>query len=510
MNNRTLEIILKLKDELTKKMVGVEGALRQFSVNMKNLSRDLKKIGTDVQHVGNFFIGFGAVLTGPLALAFNASAKYSRKVSDEIEHAKTVSTAFQLSLANALVPVMQTINNLLGRAYKAWVDLGEAKQRTIVQVVFLTGVFATLGGLILRVIGSVMKTAGTIISLVMKLNPVSIAVMAIVGAVVLMIEYWEQCRDVVIPVLNAIEAGLSVIASGLASVVSASVKPMAFLLGLYEKLMALLSKLPGPQQKLFQSITDGLSKARKELDKFSASANDISDGLAGHAVETWAGKEGVLASGMDGLSKKWKELKSSLSDGGINYDLLKSQLDAAEANAKLWANTMTTITQQTAQSMSSSMSTIFFDAFTGQLKSAKDYLADFGRSILQVLSQALAKLVLVKTIGAAFPGMASFFHQGGVVRAHSGYLASDEIPIIAQSGEGIISRRGMASLGASNLQRLNRGEGGGNGGVTININPVIQAWDASDVMRNKNALTAIIGESIKNNSEIRTIIRKYA
>ena len=48
------------------------------------------------------------------------------------------------------------------------------------------------------------------------------------------------------------------------------------------------------------------------------------------------------------------------------------------------------------------------------------------------------------------------FHSGGLI---GGGLDFDEVPIIAQRGEGILSRLGMNSLGGeSNLNRLNSGE----------------------------------------------------
>ncbi len=112
----------------------------------------------------------------------------------------------------------------------------------------------------------------------------------------------------------------------------------------------------------------------------------------------------------------------------------------------------------------------------------------------------------------AFPGLGQFFHQGGIIRrAHSGMLAHDEVPIIAQAGEGVISRKGMRVLGADNLQRLNRGEGiGAGGGVTININPVIQAWDSRDIYRNRQMITGIVSDAIKSNTQLRKIIKDYA
>jgi hypothetical protein len=60
------------------------------------------------------------------------------------------------------------------------------------------------------------------------------------------------------------------------------------------------------------------------------------------------------------------------------------------------------------------------------------------------------------------------FHDGGMIKAHNG-LAIDEIPIIAQTGEGVLSRVGMSGLGgADNLNRLNNG-GGIGGDININI-----------------------------------------
>ena len=62
------------------------------------------------------------------------------------------------------------------------------------------------------------------------------------------------------------------------------------------------------------------------------------------------------------------------------------------------------------------------------------------------------------------------FHDGGLIGG-KGEGAQGEVGITAQTGEGILSRRGVQALGAGNLDRLNNGEsiGGGGGGVTINI-----------------------------------------
>lgn len=59
------------------------------------------------------------------------------------------------------------------------------------------------------------------------------------------------------------------------------------------------------------------------------------------------------------------------------------------------------------------------------------------------------------------------FHDGGIIRGRT-----DDIPIIAQRGEGVLSRRGLDNLGGEeNLNRLNNGEGLNSGGdINITIN----------------------------------------
>ena len=87
--------------------------------------------------------------------------------------------------------------------------------------------------------------------------------------------------------------------------------------------------------------------------------------------------------------------------------------------------------------------------------------------------------ILIGTIGAAQTALiaAQEFHQGGVIRAHSG-LAVDEVPIIAQTGEGILSRAGMNRLGGAGvLNSLNRGGFGGGAGSNITI--IIERADLS-------------------------------
>ena len=78
------------------------------------------------------------------------------------------------------------------------------------------------------------------------------------------------------------------------------------------------------------------------------------------------------------------------------------------------------LTVETFSSMQSTMSNVFFDFFSGELDSAKDYFAAFGQSILQAFSDMLAKMLVeyitttmtMKAVGGMLSGI--FGALGGI------------------------------------------------------------------------------------------------
>jgi len=66
-------------------------------------------------------------------------------------------------------------------------------------------------------------------------------------------------------------------------------------------------------------------------------------------------------------------------------------------------------------------------------------------------------------------------HTGGPIKPRR-FANGGGIPILAESGEGVINREGMRSFGLENLNRINRGESA-EGGSTTNIYNIV-AMDA--------------------------------
>jgi hypothetical protein len=244
-------------------------------------------------------------------------------------------------------------------------------------------------------------------------------------------------------------------------------------------------------------------------------------------------------------------------DGNIMKAFEEGQ-KAILAEAKKTALGITQFWQGTRQSFENTLSSMFSDSFRGEMKKAKDYFKDFALSVADEFSKMIAKMIAEMAImgqkaesngwigtaskfitsaimswfgggygqgvninaggGGGYSGGAGgssdwiggntiSYHTGGRVRkAHSGYLATDEVPIIAQTGEAILSRRAVSRMGGLGVSRMNNGEGGGQG-VQITIAPVITAWDASDIYRNRKQITDIIAQDIMNNGQMRKVIQ---
>lgn len=101
--------------------------------------------------------------------------------------------------------------------------------------------------------------------------------------------------------------------------------------------------------------------------------------------------------------------------------------------------------------------------------SAEDAFTQFGNTVLDTLAQIIAEFLVLKAIQAGvgfFGGGGGFsvasslleFHDGGVVSR--GGLRQDEVVAKLQEGEGVLSRRGMATLADLNAGRMPAGGGG--------------------------------------------------
>jgi len=200
----------------------------------------------------------------------------------------------------------------------------------------------------------------------------------------------------------------------------------------------------------------------------------------------------------------------------------------------VWTN----IATRTSTGMHGSFSHLFFDMMKRDMDDLSDYMAEFGNVLLKILSEVIAKMMVVKMfpkmgsylgvvparvptpgsggVGVGNPGITgegwgigSTGHRGGVLRSSGKIFDSGGVvPATLLSGEGVLSRSGMRNLGEDNLSKLNQGQ-------SIDSNEqkqvivVIQAWDTSDVMRNMKTITNAIAQNMQNNGTMRKAVQQY-
>ncbi len=510
--NRELSIIMRLKDEVTKKLQGVEAGIQKFANSTHKLGMNMRQVGREITQVGSTLTFMGAALTGPLALAFKSSEKYSQSVSNELKRLDNAFIALRVSIAEALVPVVHKLANVFGNLLALWNSIPPATQQMIIQGIAITGIFLTLSGVVVNLGGRLIRLGGIILDLVSKFalfalaNPWLVGIAAVVtGLIIVFLKF----RDVAVPVLNAIEIAAQMVYIGFVKLIKYLLVGFDQLsLGL-QKFYELLGKIPGKLGEPYREASEHIKKFRENLDGLIKASDMEMDRVGSKISNILVTGEGSLVKGYDKARAAIENFINSLKNLGkdIKIDEVAQKFDAIKS-----------IGEGTAKSLGSVFKHFFTDLFKGQIDDVRDYFAEFGNMMLEVLAEVLAKMILVKTIGAVFPGMIPFFHRGGMVYhaggpvhavyAHAG-LEPDEVPIIAQSGEGVLSRRGIRALGgAASLRRLNEGESL-KPGITINVNQVIQAWDAQDVWRNRKMLSNAIADDIYNNGKIRSVIRSY-
>lgn len=550
MADTNINIHLVALDEATANLNKVQGSLQKMSDNTRSFGLQLRQAGREMSFIGSSMAMAGAAITAPLVAAYAQAGKYSAAVSQQIWQMQNVMNNLSVSIGNALLPAMKQFTDQVARMVDAWNRLTPAQQRNIVQTVYHISEFLVLGGTILMVSGRIVTMLANITLLTSKFEawlalPMSgwlLTTYAGIGLVVFAMFKWKEVGDLVMNsvqvLVNYFMVGLDTIKGVLASLVDMIASLAAFIVGMIEK----IPFFP-------KAWKEALDYTRVYIDAFKAGVEkDMEDITTTSAArlktitDVFNGKEHSFADWFDNAKKSAQELMSFLnSKGGLGAETSTGnfftgfQLGLTQTLQKLydWSATGLKAAKDLFTGMQSDFQGLFYDAFTGQLKSAQDYFKAWGEQILKIFSDVLAQMVtkmiasqISQMFGFGIPAIAgiggygvgtpagtmnmgswstlTYHHSGGPIRAHGG-LAVDEVPIIAQTGEGILSRQGM-----SNLARLNSGRGmGGGGGVTINLIPVIRAWDYSDVAAHERDIEASMINMLQKNGAFRMALKKY-
>lgn len=591
MTNKELSIILRLRDEATKRLEGVRGSLQRFSNSWKqnwlaitaaitasimalrkawdlmemgakaqqieqSFSRMAESVGIDAQKMRQAIMGASKETVNFSNVADKVSALMAQGLNmDQVAalmkqaraEARIFGTTTEEAFANISSAVTGGLVTTLRRSYGLQLSLKDAAEE-----------YAKATG---KTVEQVQKyhmaqaMANHILAQSKShLEAVNLEMMTSYEKVQILKSQWNDFMEkagqslwqvlgflqgfanhLVAGVFTILEYGAGAVKGFIQGITNALNGLLGFAVDFFQALMVPLIKFYDLLGKLPGNVGETYRQASAEVERFSQSLEENKiqfnvEGLTQGLEEARTAFNLAAQESAREAMKQYDLVFAKVKETGdktaeILKNVAKDVGNSAEAAAQQF-NVMEEFAKQSAHNMQNAFSQFFFKAFTGELRSIKEVFADFGRGVLQMISNILAKLLLIK-IFTAMAGaggtifgvpVASLFHSGGTVekrnrafiRAHSG-LAPDEVPIIAQTGEGVLSRRGMQAVGGSdNLRALNRGESMRGEGVTINVNQVIQAWDAQDVWRNRKMLSNAIADDIYNNGKIRSVIRSYA
>ncbi len=551
MANTELNILLKLKDGITAGILKAQKGLNKFGY-------DLQDLGRKTEWAGKKFAFLGASITGGFAVAMANTKSKSDIVRNALSSLETGAQSLQLTIANSVAPVVARLGTNLQSLADWFNRIDPAIRNTAIQVVAVTGLFMTFSGVIMSIGGKLMQLIGSFAAWIAAMNPVTIVILSIVAAIGTMVIMWEKVRSVVLPVISGIEIAWRAFSIAYAAGMEFMIR---LLMEFNNKLIsALLVMAQIPGQEMFGQWALSMQKVNVELESMAKNQQTIAREHQTAIAQILSG-QGQWKDSVDrtvlSIRDTFKKLFSGIQqDAAKTFDVTKEYFkrmaeDAAKRGAQMgdaysqhmksivtaskktvdgmqvFKNGVSEIAKTSGSMLTDNLGMAFANIIMGT-QSASQAFADFGRIMLMFLVQMIAKLLVVLALVAmlnAIPGgstvlkamdIAGSFHAGGKVpkKAHTGMkLANDEVPIIAQAGEGIISRRGMNRLGGYNFDRMNRGDIGGAGGGGQTVNYYIQAVDpesfASMLYANRASVHVIVQEGMRNNTSLRNTMTRY-
>ena len=487
MSDKEIEIVLRLRDEVTKTLQGVQSNLYKFSNQVKEMGLAMRATGREISMMGTTMTMLGTAITAPLIAAYKEAGKYNADIAEQLDQTRYVFQNLAISIGTALLPVMKQMTDQVAKAVDWWNNLDKATRDKLVQDIFQLGENLLKLGVAFVVVGKSITFLANLTLLgaaLIKTNLITLG--ATVGFGVLALTMWK-CKEAGDAVVNTLQL----------------------------------------------------------IARWSPLAN-IARIFSGKNPDEFFGKQGSWAKGFDDFKQQIKDLQKFIQGIGNDPDP-----DSKKQGGTLWSGFMLGIAQakialgsfrdwgiqagaDLAKGIQDNFKTFFVDAFHGQLKTVQEYFAALGDSLINIFADVCAKIIekwiateiitgwgqVVTGIGSLFGGglggisqgvygssnfvsvpmntvATPYYHFGGIV-AHEGLnLKSDEIPIIAQTGERVLSR----SQNKEYEKGTNRSQ------QTINIYPTvaIKAWDFADVYGHKDEIEAIVSQSIDLN-RLRKII----
>lgn len=450
-NDNDLTITLSLDDKASKpandalKQIGdnANKATLQASKAFEDMGRSLQSVGREIGHVSTTLAFLGGGIVAPFALALNNASKSSVQVSEELSRLSNVTQQFQITIAEAVLPVTKQFTNQMIDLTNTLNSIPKPMRDAALQTVFLTGevliAVAAVGLLskeIIILIANIELLSGKFLAWIAI--PANAWLLGVAAAVAVLAALIWNCQSVADVFFNTMEIGFRLIWT-LALNLDAAIRTLfASLTSGLATITDALAKIPGPTQKAFEGISAWLKEASKQ------SADLAQKDLAG--IGTQMQKVGDIAkTGQGDWAQTFQKMKASIEDmfgahkAGTDRMVLDTQnaqkelvtlsnqlrdLNVANTNKQYlnekmqlndsinmakfyqqnWMQAHATVTNfalTAAKSVSTNLTSAITDLITGA-KTAAQAFADLGKAMIQMVVQYFVQKAVSMALDFAF------------------------------------------------------------------------------------------------------------
>lgn len=481
----SLELVDKLSADFSK-------AMNKVNADIKKTTDSMVHLGREIQQTGRNLTFLGAAITGPMAIAFKTASDYSIEAGDALQRLTTASISFQNTIAAGMLPVIEKITRVIEQLTLWFNKLDPALRDTIIQTLLIIGVFSTLLGITISLAGRMWILAARIIQFASANVPLVLMATALLAIII----YWQQLRNIAMPIIDMLQIGAYMVAIGFEKMALAMSHVLAY-----------MASMAGQFDWAVRFEEDAI----RIENKIGALEDKIAGVMSGQ--NRWSD---AIDTGMGKIRQFWEYFQNiSLEKVNLSMERFRQTFEQTFKQAYDKAVNIGATSAEILVNQINMFSTQFGQAFgqmivhgknfgESMMKLFEDMAVAFIAEVTRMIAQWLIFTALTGGTGGAAGGIFGWigrlfrhsggmvYHGGGMIRAHSG-LAVDEVPIIAQTGEGILSRKGMGALGGPGvLSALNKGQSVG-GGINIVMQNVSfrSENDIEDVMiRLSNLITA--------------------
>lgn len=447
-----------------------------FTTSVEDFSKSLKSLGKDISQIGSTIAFVGAGITGPFILAINRASEQSFALSNRLKTIDSIGQQFSNTIAQSLIPVIDKFITGINTLLNWFNSLDPAIRDTIIQTTFLVGVFLSISGIVTVITGKLIGLIANMVGLTntfLAFAAANLPLLAVIASVGTLIILMTQFKDVADLVMNTFQILFLFLKNGFLAMKANFEFALIGMLEALQKVSDIVGKLPSALGLAFKTIGLDVKNASQSLRALAeqdmkgiiTNANTVTNILA-TGTGSWAqnfdfvkGKVVSLVEAIRGIGttasstvvRATVSLKQLISGSEMALSSLSSALEGAAAENEKFAKAAGAV----------AMALAIVHTAAGVTRAFQDYPWPFSAGVAAIVAAAGA--IQIATIAS------QRFHEGGMIGPSN--LRSDEVPIIAQTGEGILSRKGMAALGGeANLNKLNNGESSGGGSVYIEIN----------------------------------------